>query len=112
MPVIRDDDGELLGYVRQEKSAYVAETIFGYPLARTERQPEAEMVLRSEGLLSLQGIWRYYDTDESDWFPCTLKDVYENRVVVIRTNEFGYQEPDRYKMVTIKSPDETKLQRV
>jgi hypothetical protein len=110
IPILRDDDGELLGHVVQEPNGWSARTVFGYVLARTDTQEASEAVVRSEGLLVLKGLWRYFDTDERDWFPCVLKEVYEGKVTVVRTNELGYEDPEHYKRVVIKSPSETTLQ--
>jgi hypothetical protein len=110
IPILRSDDGELLGYVTQETSGWSARTIFGYVLARTDSQSSAESVIRSEALLVLKGPWRYFDADDRDWFPCILKEVHEGRVIVVRTNELGYEDPEHYKRVILKNPTETVLQ--
>ncbi len=110
-PVIREDDGELLGYVCRESSGFTARTLFGYILARTESAESAEMIVRNEGLLVLKGMWRYYDSSEKEWFACILTEVFENKVIVTRTNELGYQDPAWHKVVTIKNPDDTILQK-
>jgi hypothetical protein len=111
IPIIREDDGELLGYIAKESSGYTAQTIFGFILARTEDKASAEMIVRNEGLLVLKGMWRYYDESERDWYACILSEVFENKVIVIRTNELGYQDPAWHKVVTLKSPDDTMLQK-
>jgi len=110
IPIIRDDDGELLGYVAQELSGWSARTIFGYVLARTDSQSSAESVVRNEALLVLKGLWRYLDPDDRDWHPCILKDIQESRVTVVRTNELGYEDPEHYKLVILKNPSENTLQ--
>lgn len=106
---MRDDDDELLGFVTQEISGWSAQTIFGYVIARAADREAAEMVVQRDGLAALKGMWRYYDEQDGDWFPCILKNVYENRVIVIRTNELGFQEPESYKLVTINDPNDTVL---
>lgn len=109
IPIIRQDDGELLGHIQQEASGWSAQTIFGYVFARTETQAAADEVVRSQGLNILQGVWQYYDKQDKAWFPCILKEVFPNRVIVIRTNVMGYQTPDDYKLVSISNPKETDL---
>ena len=109
--VLREDDGEALGFVTKDATAWAATTIFGYVLARTEDRPTAEMIVRSEGLLVLKSMWRYYDDKDHEWYPCIIKQAYENRVVVIRTNELGFQDTAHYKLVTLKNPSETNLQK-
>jgi hypothetical protein len=109
IPVIREDDGELLGVVDRDKTSWMAQTIFGYTFARAESQAAAEDVVRSEGLQVLQGVWHYYDREDRAWHPCVLKEAYEARVIVIRTNELGYQDLDHYKHVVITNPSDTNL---
>jgi len=108
-PIIREDDGELLGFVEKSSAGWTAQTIFGYVFARSDTQAAVEEVVRSQGLNILQGLWQYFDKKDRVWHPCILKEAYENRVVVIRTNEMGYQDPDTYKLVTITNPTETNL---
>jgi hypothetical protein len=108
-PINREDDGELLGFINKSPGGWTAETIFGYVFARSEQRQAAEEAVRSQGLNVLQGVWQYYDKKDKAWYPCILQHVYENRVVVIRTNEMGYQNPDSYKRSTITNPTETTL---
>lgn len=108
-PIIRQDDGELLGYVAQEVGAWSAQTIFGYVFARSDNRESVEEAVRSQGLNILQGLWQYYDKQDKAWFPCVLKEVFPDRVIVIRTSAMGYQDPDDYKLVSISNPGETDL---
>lgn len=108
-PIIREDDGELLGYISRDTAGWVAQTIFGYAFDRAVDRTSAERIVREQGLATLMGVWQYYDKDDDAWHPCKLKEVYENRVVVIKTNAMGYEDPDDYKQVTILDPSETTL---
>lgn len=108
-PIIREDDGELLGFTEKGSAGWTAQTIFGYVFARSDNETAVEEAVRSQGLLVLQGLWQYFDKKDHAWHPCILKEVFETRVVVIRTNEMGYQDPDTYKLVTITAPNETNL---
>lgn len=110
-PIIREDDGELLGFVVQDSAGWQAQTFFGYLIARASQQQEAEAIVREQGLSILMGVWNYFDTDDQEWHPCIIKEASERKVTVIRTNFMGYQDPDDYKLVTIINPDETKLVR-
>ncbi len=107
--VTRKDDQELLGYIVHDSVGWQAQTIFGYPISHTETHDEAEKVLRKHGLGYLGGIWQYYDEDDRSWSPCVIKQAYEQRVIVNRTNELGYQDPDDYKQVIIDKPTENTL---
>lgn len=109
IPIRRKDDEELLGYIEQDGASWTSETMFGYVFARSETRRDAEETVRSQGLSILQGVWQYYDADDKAWFPCVLKEAFDGKVTVIRTNEMGYQDPDNYKLVTIKHPTETEL---
>jgi hypothetical protein len=109
IPINREDDGELLGFIMQDSVGWEAQTIFGYPIAHTDDKKSADQVVRSQGLLSLIGLWQYFDKDDKMWHPCIIKEAFENKVIIIRTNALGYQEPDDYKIVTINKPSETTL---
>jgi hypothetical protein len=108
-PIIRADDNELLGYVAEVSGSWTAQTIFGYIFDRAATKAGAEKIVRERGLPILAERWQYYDKDERHWFPCRLKEVYEGRVIVTRTSELGYDDPDTYKVVIITAPDETNL---
>jgi hypothetical protein len=108
IPINRQDDGELLGFIAQEGGSWSAQTIFGYTIARTTSRAQAEQVVREQGLNSLMGVWQYFDKDDQRWYPCVIKEAYENRVVVIRTNAMGYQDVDN-KRISITDPSETNL---
>lgn len=109
IPVIREDDGELLGFVADDVTGWAAQTIFGYVFARAADRASVETTVREQGLGMLMGVWQYYDTDDRAWYPCLLKEVFEKRVIVIRANAMGYEDPDAYKRVTILNPNETNL---
>jgi hypothetical protein len=104
-----EENDAFLGYVVKDGTGWQAQTVFGYIIARTLSEKDAEAVLRAEGMTYLAGIWQYYDAEEHDWFPCTIKDANEHIVTVIRTNALGYQEPETYKLYVIEEPTEEKL---
>ena len=107
---IYNEDDELLGVISQESSGWAARTIFGYVIARTTSKMDAETVLKEQGTSCLKSIWQYYDKDQQDWFTCRLKEIYENRVVIVRTNELGFEDGAHYKRVILKHPTEANLQ--
>ncbi|MDB5183576.1 MAG: hypothetical protein JWO07_257 [Candidatus Saccharibacteria bacterium] len=109
IPINRQDDGELLGFIEKSSAGWTAQTIFGYVFARAVDEHSVEETVRSQGLNVLQGVWQYFDKKEKAWHPCILKEVFENKVIVIRTNEMGFQDPDTYKRVIIINPTETNL---
>lgn len=107
--IYRDDDKELLGFVAQNGSGWQAQTMFGYGISMAETDDAAEQIVRREGLVYLTGLWQYLDKDDKEWHPCILKEANQQQVTVIRTNFMGYQDPDDFKLVTIKEPSETNL---
>lgn len=109
IPIYREDDEEFLGNLVKDATSWQVQTIFGYTIARTETQEEAEKLLRTQGLGSLLGVWQYYDKDEGQWFPCVIQEAYEHKVIIQRTNAMGYIDPDDFKRVVLKDPDENSL---
>lgn len=108
-PLYSEDDNKFLGFVVGDGTGWQALTIFGYLIAHATSRQEAEDVLNELGPTYLQGVWQYYDTDDSDWFYCVIKKAYEQSVIVNRTNALGYQDPDDYKQVEIDAPSEINL---
>jgi hypothetical protein len=84
-------------------------TIFGYLISRTHSEKAAIDVLQDVGPTYLKGTWQYYDKDDHDWFTCIIKQAFEQRVIVNRTNTLGFQDPDDYKQVVIEDPTENDL---
>jgi len=109
IPLYREDDNKLLGYIVQDGTGWRAETVFGYLIDRALDRAGAEAVLEEKGSDYLKGVWQYFDKDDQQWYPCVIKQAYEQQVTVIRTNAMGYQESDEYKMMVINDADETKL---
>ncbi len=108
----REDDDELLGIIAQDKTSWLAQTIFGYTIARTDSRRGAETILLEKGLSSLMGTWQYFDQDEKEWLPCVIQEAYEKKVVIARTNEYGIQDPDTYKHVILMNPTEEDLMKL
>jgi hypothetical protein len=106
-----EDDHELLGYVVQDSIGWVAQTIFGYPIARATNQAEAGKIVLGRGRTFLKGVWQYLDPDDQQWFPCIIKSATDNQVTVTRTNAMGMQEIDDSKLVIIRNPSELSIQK-
>src|SRR5690606_11670042 len=75
----RDDDGTLVGVIARDATSWLAQTIFGYTIARTTSRKDAEEVLLRSGLSSLRGVWQYFDADEKEWFPCVIQEANEKK---------------------------------
>lgn len=110
-PINNDDDNELLGFVAQDSAGWQAQTVFGYPLTRTDDRTKAERAVREQGLSALKGVWQYLDHDDHTWYPCVIKAANEVQVTVVRTNALGFVEIDDGKLVIIKNPSELNLQK-
>ena len=109
IPIYSEDDDALLGFIVGDGTTWQAITIFGYLISRTQTEREATDVLREVGGTYLKGTWQYYDKEDNDWFPCVIKQAYEQRVIVNRTNTLGFQDPEDYKQVVIEDPTENDL---
>lgn len=108
-PIYDEDEKDILGYLIKDLGTWKAQTVFGYTIGRTETKDEALAIIKARGGNYLKGVWQYYDKDDHDWFPCVITKASEALVTVARTNVMGYQEPDIYKLVTLKQPDENIL---
>jgi hypothetical protein len=108
-PIYNEDDDSFLGFIVNDGTTWQAVTIFGYLISRTTSRADAEAVLKDQGPTYLKGIWQYYDKDDKEWFPCVIKQAFEQRVIVNRTNNLGFQDPEDYKQVLIEDPSENDL---
>jgi hypothetical protein len=109
LPVLHQDSGEIIGYVRQDKSGWSGSTVFKYVLGRADTMEDAMRIVTEHAYRSGTATWQYFDTDDNAWHSCIMKEVYEDRVVVLRTNDMGYHSHALYKIITIENPDDTKL---
>ncbi|QUQ70198.1 hypothetical protein [Kutzneria sp. CA-103260] len=57
LPHHRDEDGELLGYLRPGEAGFVPVTLFGHPLGEAGDEHDAAAVLDEIGLSYLAGRW-------------------------------------------------------
>lgn len=108
-PIYSEDDDKLLGFISHDGGTWQAVTIFNYLISRTTSERDAIEILKEQGPTFLKGIWQYYDKDDQDWFHCVIKQAFEQRVIVNRTNTLGFQDPDDYKQVVIENPTENDL---
>lgn len=108
-PIHSIDGDSFIGYVVDDGATWQATTIFGYLISRATSRKAAEDKLQDVGLTYLKGVWQYYDQDDKEWFDCVIKQAFEQRVIVNRTNALGYQDPEDYKQVVIENPTENDL---
>lgn len=108
-PVYHHDSEELIGYIVDKGNSFEVLTFFEYKIGLAASHQDAERMLRGSGLSYLMGVWQYYDKEEQDWFPCVIKEAFPQKVIVNRTNSFGYSDPDVFKQVIIEHPSEENL---
>ncbi len=108
-PIYDEDEKDILGYIVKEFNSWKAQTVFGYTIARAETEKEATTLLQTQGPSYLKGVWQYYDKDDHDWHPCIIQSASEMLVSVVHTNAMGVQDPNTYKRVVLKQPDENTL---
>jgi len=108
-PLYHDDDHELLGFIAEENNSWVAQTVFGYTIERTDSKKDAERALHQQGRKFLKGVWQYFDKDDQEWFSCVIKEANEHRVTVVRTDSMGTQDPHSYKVAILLNPTENTL---
>jgi hypothetical protein len=107
-----EDSGRILGIIAKDSTSWLAQTIFGYTIARTDSRENAERVLFRDGTSVLRGVWQYFDSDEQEWFPCVIQEANEKKVVITRTNGYGVQDSKTYKHVILTDPTEEVLMKM
>ena len=105
-PVYRKEDNELLGYLLPvaQSDLWLPATVFSYPLGKACSERDAVSLLEDIGLGSLLDRWEFFDSDQEDWFSCTIVEADPDKIK-ITVSDFGY--PDIYQTRTITKPDHT-----
>lgn len=80
VPVHRDDDGELVGFVAAVGDEWVACTVFHYPLGEPTDAQTAQDLLQSHGLSYLAEPWELLEGDE--WYRVTIVEADPEQVTV------------------------------
>jgi hypothetical protein len=57
LPVRREDDGELVGYLLADDDAFLPMSLLGQPLGAATSADRAADILSAEGLRALDGTW-------------------------------------------------------
>lgn len=102
----REEDDELLGYIRQNGDYWEALTIFGYVFGETESEKNARNLVLEKGLGILTGTWEYRDDETGEWLGCVLVEVSQNSARVARMDG---PYPDTSRTYLIEDALETKL---
>lgn len=111
IPVHRNEDGELLGFIQEQKDLWLSLTIFGYVFDTAATAELAKEFVLKKGLSVLTGIWYYFDEKTDTWYPCLIKEASENQVIVVRSTEQGYLDPTINTIKVISNPDISKLKK-
>ena len=83
----RAEDGELLGYVRDQGAGdvgsrgWVALAVFGGTLGVRASRPEAVALVRSDGLASLARRWFWRATGSDEWEIVLIQEAWPGRAV-------------------------------
>ena len=105
-PVHREDDGELLGFLKPVGDHWQPLTVFGYPLAEPADHGDSTAVLERAGLSYLAERWSVYWPSDDAWYACQLLEVAPGRVTVSNA-DFG--SPEFGTTVTLDGPDRLRL---
>jgi hypothetical protein len=81
----RPDDDELIGLLIESDGQWIPATVFGGHLAPATSQPEAEDIVRGEGLASLVESW-WLRRDGRTWAEIWFLEVHTDRVRVSDIN--------------------------
>ncbi|MFM2309325.1 MAG: hypothetical protein RLY87_1446 [Chloroflexota bacterium] len=83
IPIHRDADHELVGFVIPVAHAWRAVTIFGGILDTCDTQHDARAVVLARGLKSLATHWQYYDVSADAWHTCLIQEASTTSVTIV-----------------------------
>lgn len=108
IPIYRNEDSELVGYIKEAEDGWMALTIFNYPLSLGLSRDEATQFVREKGLAVLLEPWEYYDESLNNWLKCIMVEVSKDSVKIAK---FDGIYPDYTNTQLIKNDPEKKLRR-
>lgn len=100
-PVYRDDDNELLGYIKKTNDTWSAMTIFDYVFDQAATEPDARRIVENKGLEVLMGSWQYFDTTSDEWLDCVIIEASIDSVRIALMDGFY---PDTTKTYSVAQP--------
>jgi hypothetical protein len=101
----RDDDGALLGYVRQVEDQWEPLTVFSYPLADAVPSEDlAEDEVRRHGLERLAANWEF--RQDGEWYRCL---ILEATSTTVRVRPTDYRYPHQQYAITLQEPNPATL---
>jgi hypothetical protein len=90
LPHHREEDGELLGYLRPVDDGFVPVTLFGHPLGEAGDEYDAAAVLDEIGLSYLAGRWLLTVADRPEPVAVQVVEVDADQVRV-KSIDYGYE---------------------
>ena len=90
--VRRDEDDEVLGYLRPVGEKWQPMTVFHAALAEPTSRAAAEEVLRRDGLSSLSEAW-WVEREPGDWQEARIQEARPDRLRVRWTDPYVDQPP-------------------
>ncbi|MGH4021217.1 MAG: hypothetical protein ACRDT0_18710 [Pseudonocardiaceae bacterium] len=97
--VRRDEDWELMGYVRRDGDQWAALTVFGGLLDLHPTEDEARHTVETCGLSSMAEPWHVRIDDR--WWPCQLQ---EARPAHVRLWVTAHDYPESTRTVQLENP--------
>lgn len=82
IPVTRESDNELCGYVIAVADHWRALTVFGGILATCDSRDAAVAHVRARGLPALAAHWQYYDSGAGTWHTCLIQEANATTVTI------------------------------
>ena len=101
IPIHRDSDNELLGFVISVAGRWRALTVFGGVLATFASRSEAHAHVVRRGLPSLAAHWQYYDAGADQWHTCLIQEADEATVTIL----LGYTYEPGIPTKTLRAAD-------
>jgi hypothetical protein len=97
--VRRDEDEELMGYVRTSEGQWAALTVFGGLLGVHPTEDEARDMVGISGLSSMAEPWWVWS--EGQWWPCRLQEARPGHATVWVT---AHDYPGRERLIQLDHP--------
>ena len=83
IPIYRESDQELVGFVIPVADHWRALTVFGGILATYETQQQATQHVVARGLKALSAHWQYYDVSAGTWHTCLIQEADPASVTIV-----------------------------
>ena len=83
IPIHRDADHEIVGFVIPVAHAWRALTVFGGILETCDTRDHATQVVLARGLKALAAHWQYYDVGADNWSTCLIQEASAASVTIV-----------------------------